>query len=365
MTLRIGLVGPLPPPEGGMANQCLQLSRLLAGEGIDVEVVRTNEPYRPAVIEKLRFARALFRLLPYAWRVWRMTGRVDAVHVFANSGWAWHLCAAPAVLLSRLRGTPVIVNYRGGAADAFLERAPSRVRRTIAAADALVVPSGFLEGVFARHGLRAVTIPNVVDLARFKPAPARGAHAAPHVIVTRNLEPLYDVPTALRALAIVARRFPGARMTVAGTGPERASLGRLAQELGIESRVRFAGRVDNAQIAGLYAEADVMVNPSTVDNMPISVLEAFASGVPVVSTNVGGVPFMARHEHTALLVPPRDPDAMAGAITRVLAESEIAQRLAANGLEEARRYAWPAVRELWLAQYRSHARTPRTVVEGS
>ena len=117
-----------------------------------------------------------------------------------------------------------------------------------------------------------------------------------------------------------------------------------------------AGRIDNAQIPALYAAADVMLNPSTVDNMPISILEAFASGVPVVSTDVGGVPFIAEDGRTALLVPARDPAQMAGAMLRILQDRPLAVRLAAAARDEVKQYAWPVVRQKWLAVYRRLAR---------
>jgi len=152
-------------------------------------------------------------------------------------------------------------------------------------------------------------------------------------------------------------------MTVAGIGPERDALETLSRELGVADRVRFAGSIENARIPALYADADLLLNPSTVDNMPVSLLEAFASGVPVVSTDVGGIPFVARHEHSALLVPPRDPSTMGEAIVSVLSDPALASRLVRNGIDEARHYAWPKVREHWLAEYRSHLRRPSAMAE--
>ena len=95
--LRIGLVGPLPPPSGGMANQTRQLARLLEQERVEVEIVQVNAPYRPHWVGSLRGVRALFRLAPFLVRLWHAAGRVQLFHVMANSGWAWHLCAAPAI----------------------------------------------------------------------------------------------------------------------------------------------------------------------------------------------------------------------------------------------------------------------------
>jgi glycosyltransferase involved in cell wall biosynthesis len=125
----------------------------------------------------------------------------------------------------------------------------------------------------------------------------------------------------------------------------------LAQGLGIGAAVVFTGRVDNEQMAELYRSADVMVNPSLADNMPISVLEALASGVPVVSTRVGGVPHLVQHEKTALLVPPGDVDAMAKAVIRVVEEPDLADRLVVAGLAEVQQYTWPSVRQSLQSVY--------------
>ena len=355
---RIALVGPLPPPSGGMANQCEQLLRLLRAEGVSVELVRTNAPYRPAWIGRVPVLRAGARLLPFLVELWRSIGRAEVVHVFANSGWAWHLLALPAVVMARLRGTAVIVNYRGGLADEFLRTGPRHVKAWLARATLRVTPSVFLLRVFARHGLDAEVIPNIIDLSRFSTPLNPARRDAPHLIVTRNLEPIYDIPTALRAFAQVRLRYPAARLTVAGSGPQRAALLQLATELGLAEAVHFSGRIDNARIGALYASADCLLNPTTADNMPISILEALASGVPVVSTNAGGIPDLVQHGVTALLVPVGDHAAMAHEALRVLDDAAVASALRRAGLAEVQRFAWPHVKRQWQSAYQraSHAR---------
>src|SRR5262245_13703904 len=136
--LRIALVGPLPPPAGGMANQAAQLARLLEQEGVRVELVRTNAPYRPSWIANLRYLREPFRLMPYLARLWRAVGRAQLVHVMANSGLSWHLCAAPAVWMARVRRVPLILNYRGGGAERFLQNATRAVTATLSLAASIV-----------------------------------------------------------------------------------------------------------------------------------------------------------------------------------------------------------------------------------
>lgn len=350
--LRILLVGPLPPPAGGMANQTRQLAELLRGEGARVEVVRVNAPYRPAWAARLKGARALFRLLPYLAQLWRGAGRADLVHVMANSGWSWHLFAAPAVWIAALRGVPVVVNYRGGEAGAFLARAAGVVRFTMRRAAVLALPSGFLQDVFGRHGMAGRIVPNIVDLERFRPAdPPRQTGAAPHLLVARNLEAIYGNDVALRAFALLARHYPQASLTLAGAGPERDALAAMACELGVADRVRFPGRLDRDEMAALYRDADLMLNASRVDNMPNAILEALASGVPVVTSDAGGISCMVRDRHTARLVPVDDAVAMAAAARALLDDPALRAAQVLAGLAGVQRYRWTSVRAELRAAY--------------
>ncbi|MCB1918307.1 MAG: glycosyltransferase [Rhodocyclaceae bacterium] len=335
-----------------MANQCEQLARLLRDDGFDVAVVRTNAPYRPAWVGRLPVLRAGFRLFPYVVALLRACGPRRVVHVFANSGWAWYLFATPAIWIAKLRGARVIVNYRGGNAARFFAVTTPLALRTLKAADALVTPSGFLARVFKALDVEAEVVPNIVDLTRFRSEVLRPGGDAPHLIVTRNLEPIYDIPCAIRAFGKICERFPRARLSVAGTGPEREPLLRLSEELGLASRIRFTGRIPNGEIPALYASADCMLNPSRVDNMPISILEALASGVPVVSTDAGGIPDMVENGVSAILVPVGDAEAMAVKAIAVLEDAATAGALRDEGLRRAKEFDWSIIRDRWLEIYR-------------
>ena len=153
--LRLGLVGPLPPPSGGMANQTRQLAELLTAAGAKVTTVQVNAPYRPKWVGGVPVLRSMFRLFPYLANLWRTAGHVDMFHIMANSGWSWHLFAVPAVWMARSRGVPVVINYRGGEAAEFLQRSGPLVRFTMRQTRTLVVPSGFLQAVFVRFGMPA------------------------------------------------------------------------------------------------------------------------------------------------------------------------------------------------------------------
>lgn len=351
--LTIALVGPLPPPSGGMANQTQQLSRLLADTDIDVEVVQVNAPYRPVWITYWPGIRALFRLAPYLARLWRVVGHANIVHVMANSGWSWHLFVAPAVWIAHLRKVPVVLHYHGGEAESFFRQSFRWVKPTLLRCAVVIVPSKFLLEVFRNYGVPAEVVPNFIDLSRFYPATHDGADwpRQLHIVVTRNLEPIYDIDTALRAFAFIRRDWNQARMTIAGSGPDRGRLESLADELGLSGSVVFAGRLGIDDMANLYRHADLMINPSLADNAPISILEALASGVPVVSTAVGGIPYLVDDGRHALLVPPGDPIAMAGAVKRLLDEPKHARTMIDAGIAHVRQFDWSNVRERLLAIY--------------
>jgi len=140
---------------------------------------------------------------------------------------------------------------------------------------------------------------------------------------------------------------------VAGEGPERSTLEALAKQLGLEASVVFAGQLEHEEVARLYQQASVMLNPSKVDNAPNSVLESLAAGVPVVSTDAGGVAHLVAHRQTALLVPVGDFHAMAAALISVLSDTALADGLAARGLEFAQRFRWSSIGSDWHALYSS------------
>ena len=352
MLRQICIAGPLPPPAGGMANQTEKLAELLRNEGIAVIVLQTNAPYQPSWIGGIPMLRALFRLVNYFSTLrQQLTPNVQILHIMANSGWSWHLFAVPAILVAHRRGIPIVLNYRGGYADSFFAKSWSTVSWALKKCSVILVPSTFLQQVFNKYGMEAVIVPNVLDTSLFVPqADKKNNLQAPHLIVTRNLEPIYDVATAIRAFAIIQQHYPLASLTIAGTGPERDSLQQLVQTLQL-TQVEFCGRLNPAQMAALYQRADIMLNASLVDNTPNSLIEAMASAVPIVSTNSGGIPQLVTDGVDALLVEPQQPTVMAEKILKVLLEPDCARELCQAGLVNVARFRWPHVWGLLKQQY--------------
>ena len=352
--VHVGIVGPLPPPAGGMATQTRQLANLLGKEPVEISLVQNNKPYQPAWAAKLKGIRAAFRLIPYIVNVWKLAGKVDVIHLMANSGWSWQLFSAPVLWIGWLRKTPVIVNYRGGEAKTYFEKSFKWVSPSLNKAHEVVVPSGYLEKVFGDFGVTTQVVPNIINLDRFKPAD-KNIQSSPNqvfkLIITRNLEPIYGIETAINALAKAREHVPNICLAIAGTGPQKGELEQLVNQLDLQDVVSFVGLLDAEQIVDFYQSADVMLNPTTVDNMPNSVLESLASGVPVVTTNVGGIPYIVEQGETALMVNVGDAQAMADEIVRLYREPETRQKLVENGLNAVQPYAWPQVKGQWLSLY--------------
>lgn len=342
---------------GILGGQAVQADRLVRAWNGDPAVRAWLVPINPVPpgpvrhLTRVKYLRTLATQAAYWPSLVRELRRADIVHVFSASYFSFLLAPLPAVLIARALGKPVLMNYRSGEAPDHLRRS-AIARATLRRVDANAVPSRFLHEVFAGFGISSEIIPNIVDLDRFAFRPRTPLR--PHVLSTRNFEPLYNVACTLRAFRLVQDRYPEAQLTLVGSGSQESALRQLAADLQLRN-VTFAGRVAPEDIWRYYAEADIYLQTPDIDNMPASVLEAYASGCAVVSTNAGGVPAICRDNVQGLLVPPNDHEAAARAVLRLLDEPDLASRLTATAREGCEAYRWSAVREQWLALYRNLA----------
>ena len=341
-----------------LGGQAVQAQRLLDAWRDDPDVRAWLVPVNPVPpgplrhLTRVRFARTVVTQLVYWPLLLRELRRADVVHVFSASYFSFLLAPLPAVLIARLLGRPVIVNYRSGEAPDHLKRS-AIARAVLRIADRNVVPSAFLQDVFTAHGICADAIPNIVDVDRF--AFRRRDPLRPRLLSTRNFERLYNVACTIRAFARVQARYPDATLTLVGAGSESQKLRQLAADLGLR-HVQFVGAVPPGDIWRYYADADIYLQTPDIDNMPSSILEAFASGCVVVSTAAGGVPAILKHQVHGVLVPCGDPDAAATEVIRLIEEPALAVGLASCARQSCDQYRWPVVRSRWLALYQSLVR---------
>jgi len=257
----------------------------------------------------------------------------------------------------------IIMVLHGGAMPEFMARHPQWTRRVLARADAFVAPSEFLARTITSYGFQAHIIPNVIELPRY---PYRHRQAVrPRLFWMRSFDPVYNPLMAIRVLARLRSIMPMASLIMAGKdkGLEYETR-RLAEALGLNGAVHFPGFLDMAAKVREGNAADIYINTNHVDNMPVTVVEACAMGLPVVTTAVGGIPDLLTDGETGLLVPDNDDQAMTAAIHRLLNEPALATRLSTNGRQLAERSSWEKVRPLWEQLFAEvMARPPRSKME--
>jgi L-malate glycosyltransferase len=316
-------------------------------------------PRTVAWVERFPVLRTVVRQPFYLWSLWRGLKNVDVAHIFSASYWSFLIAPAPALLIARMRKKKAIIHYHSGEARDHLLRFRS-ARPILRRADRLVVPSAYLVDVFREFDLPARAVPNIVDISQFSFRERRPLR--PHLICTRGFHPYYSVDVIVRAFAEIQREFPDACLDLVGAGPSEGEIRNLVRDLRLQG-VRFPGIASREQIGRLYDGADIFVNASWLDNMPVSIIEAFAAGNPVVTTAPEGIRYLVEHERTGLLSPVGDASALALNVKRLLQDPELASRLVANACQESQRYRWTAVREQWLEEYRSVASSEEVAQE--
>ena len=347
---RILLVAPSLDIVGGQAVQAKRLLDLLQDvPGIQVEFLPIN-PRLPGplrLLQKVKYLRTVVTSGTFLCKLLAKAGRFDILHSFSAANYSFLLSAAPVVVAARLFGKKSIVNYRDGRASQHLANWKSS--GLLRYADRIVTPSEYLIGVFAQFGYPAQSIYNVIELDRFRFRERQPVR--PVFLHNRGLEELYNIPCTLKAFGLVQQRYPEACLTVAHDGSLRSQLERKVREWGLRN-VRFVGTVPQEEISAQYDAADIYLTSPNIDNMPGSLLECYASGLPVVATKAGGIPFIARNEETALLVELDNHQAMARAAFRLIEEDGLAGRLTATAVAECEKYSGPKIRAAWFALYK-------------
>ena len=276
---------------------------------------------------------------------------IALVDVFSGRAFLW--AEAVSITLEALR-KPVVLVVHGGNLPEFARRRPRRVERLLGRAAAVASPSPFLAERLRpfRDDIRCV--PNAIDVSGFEPRTA-GRHGF-ELIWLRAFHEVYDPAQAPEVLARLAGEFPNLRLTMIGPDKGDGSLARTrerARALGVHDACRFVGRVEKRDVPAWLAKGDIFLNTARIDNAPVSVLEAQAAGLCVVSTNVGGIPWLLESGRDGLLVPPGDAQAMAVAVGRILREPALANTLSQNARRRAEDFDWPNVLLEWESLIRS------------
>ena len=273
--------------------------------------------------------------------------RVAQIDVFSGPAFRWAELSAWS--LRKLR-RPYVLTLHGGDLPLFGAEHPERVERLLSSAAAVTTPSRYLLDQMLAFRTPICLIPNPINVQSY-PFQLR-SKPAPRIIYLRALHKMYNPCLAVYALQHLLPAFSDAELAVVGPdkrdGAREELLAVIAAML-LQDRVTLLGSVPKTDVPTVLSRSDIFVNTTNVDNTPISVIEAMACGLCIVSTNVGGMPYLLTHEQDALLVPPNDPHAMADAIRRVLTERGLAEKLSRNARAKAAGFDWSVVLPQWEA----------------
>jgi len=317
----------------------------------DLAVALTSAGW-PVVTTSSRLGR-LARLLDFLLTIWRERAKYVVAHVDVYSGlafvWAELVCVA-----LRIGQKPYILTLHGGNLPTFARNYGKRVKRLLESSYAVTTPSGYLFDQMRPYREDLILLPNPLDLKKY-PFKHR-THPAPNLVWLRAFHDIYNPSLAIKVVSLLSKSFPSVRLVMIGPDKGDGSLQTmiaLAHQLGVQDRLIYTGQIPKQEIPNRLDQGDIFLNTTRVDNTPISVLEAMACGLCVVSTNVGGIPYLIDDESTGLMVPSDDPSSMAAAIVRIMQEPGLSGRISERARQKVQEFDWSSILPRWESLFAS------------
>jgi glycosyltransferase involved in cell wall biosynthesis len=289
----------------------------------------------------------VFRLLDILSTIWKHRDLYQIAQIDVYSGPAFIWAELAGWLLKRLQ-KPFVLTLHGGNLPQFSNRWPGRVRWLMNSAAIVTVPSRYLLETMQYYRQDLHLISNPLDLSAYKFRLRETPQ--PQLLWLRAFHAIYNPTMAPRILARLLLDFPATYLAMVGPDKGDGSLQatkRVAEDLGVLDRIKFPGGVPKKDVPKWLNKGDIFINTTNIDNTPVSVMEAMACGLCIVSTNVGGISYLLRDGVDALLVPPNDPQAMKDAIRRILTEPELAARLSFSARKRVEQYDWQVIFPKW------------------
>ncbi len=289
----------------------------------------------------------ILRLLDMLWTVVHRRENYDVaqVDVFSGQAFLWAFLSVKILVLLK---KPVILTLHGGNLPDFAKKYPSHIRWILNAASTVTAPSGYLLNKMQNYREDLKLVPNPVDITAY--AFKHRIQPRPRLVWLRAFHEVYNPELAPRVTALLLPAFPDIQLLMIGPAKGDGSLHQtrqIAESLGIADHLQLPGLISKQDVPLRLNEGDIFLNTTNIDNTPVSLLEAMASGLCVVSTNVGGIPYLVEDGVDGLLVPSNDSAAMAAAVRRILTEPGLAARLSSNARKKAEQFDWSITLPKW------------------
>lgn len=289
----------------------------------------------------------LLRLLDMLFTVFLRGTTYQIAYVEVYSGAAFLWAEMVCKLLDFLQ-KPYILTLHGGNLPAFAHSWSGRVKRLLTRASAVTAPSRYLQKEMCVYREDIILIPNPLDIKNY-PFRLR-TKSSPRLVWLRSFHKIYHPKMAPLVVADLYTSFPN--ITLIMIGPDKGD-GSLQETQGVIERfdlhksINIVPGIPKNKVPKYLGCADIFINTTNIDNTPVSILEAMACGLCVVSTNVGGIPYLLSDRQDALIVPPDDPEAMAAAVQKILTESGLAEYLSKHARRKAEQFDWSVILPRW------------------
>lgn len=278
--------------------------------------------------------------------------KLVVIDTFSTS--AFYYAYVVARLCKWMKKRYVLVLHGGNLPDRY-NRAPASMKVIFEGAFKIISPSFYLSEYFQSAGFAVQVIPNALDIKHYQ---FKNRHSiAPHILWVRAFDEIYNPLLALQALRLVLVKFPMAKLTMVGPVKDASfqTCVEYVKQHGLEKHVLFTGLLTREQWIIESVNYDIFLNTTTIDNQPLSLLEAMALGFLVISTNVGGIPFLVEHGKNGLLIPSANEKALGDAIVSLLEMDDRSQATLSEGARIfAEKFDWKNVELKWLTLLRQN-----------
>lgn len=318
----------------GVSPTSVETLGALLGENYDVKCI--SDKKNPVI----RFLDICLTLITNA-------SRIDMVLIDTYSTWGFYFVLAAAII-SKFFRIPYVPILHGGDLPTRLENSPFLSRIAFNNTIKLVAPSNYLKYEFEKRGFKVTFIPNNIEIKDYT-FKSRESFA-PRLLWVRSFHSIYNAPMALHTLKKLLEKYPDASLCMVGPDKDGTLMQceELAESLHIKDKIKFTGRLSKQEWHNLSMEYDVFINTTKFDNTPVSVIEAMALGLPVITTNVGGIPYLLEDRKDAILINPGDYEAMAEGIDEIVSNSEFGKSLAITARAKVEGFDWEIVKQQWF-----------------